>query len=119
MRVLIADDHAMFRRGLKETIGEAFPKVTFAEAKTAQETLELVRQQDWEIVMPLLRRHGQIAAEHGLRAVYHHHTGWIAETMEQYERLLEDVDRRYVGAMLDCGHATKDFRGHSALELQN
>src|SRR6266700_377861 len=51
MRVLIADDHAMFRRGLRETIGEAFPKVTFAEAKTAQETLELVRQQDWEIVI--------------------------------------------------------------------
>src|SRR5437667_287917 len=35
MRVLIADDHAVFRRGLKETIGEAFPKVTFGEAKTA------------------------------------------------------------------------------------
>src|SRR6266571_2884340 len=51
MRVLIADDHAMFRRGLRETIGEAFPKVTFAEAKTAQETLELVRRQDWEIVI--------------------------------------------------------------------
>src|SRR5260370_7018017 len=51
MRVLIADDHAMFRRGLRETIGEAFPKVTFAEAKTAEEPLELVRRQDWEIVI--------------------------------------------------------------------
>ena len=49
MRVLIADDHAVFRRGLKETIGEAFPKVTFGEAKTAQETVECVRRQDWEI----------------------------------------------------------------------
>jgi DNA-binding NarL/FixJ family response regulator len=51
MRVLIADDHAVFRRGLKETIGEAFPKVTFGEAKTAQETVALVRKQDWEIVI--------------------------------------------------------------------
>jgi DNA-binding NarL/FixJ family response regulator len=51
MRVLIADDHAVFRRGLKETIGEAFPKVTFGEAKTAQETVECVRRQDWEIVI--------------------------------------------------------------------
>ena len=51
MRVLIADDHAVFRRGLKETIGEAFPKVTFGEAKTAQETVSLVRRQDWEIVI--------------------------------------------------------------------
>lgn len=51
MRVLIADDHAVFRRGLKETIGEAFPKVTFGEAKTAQETVSLVRRQDWEILI--------------------------------------------------------------------
>jgi two-component system invasion response regulator UvrY len=51
MRVLIADDHAVFRRGLKETIGEAFPKVTFGEAKTAQEAVESVRRQDWEIVI--------------------------------------------------------------------
>ncbi|HXN93117.1 MAG TPA: response regulator transcription factor [Candidatus Acidoferrales bacterium] len=49
--MLIADDHAVFRRGLKETIGEAFPKVTFGEAKTAQETVECVRRQDWEIVI--------------------------------------------------------------------
>jgi two-component system invasion response regulator UvrY len=51
MRVLIADDHAVFRRGLKETIGESFPKVIFGEAKTAQETVECVRRQDWEIVI--------------------------------------------------------------------
>jgi len=51
MRVLIADDHAVFRRGLKETIGEAFPKATFGEAKTAQEAVESVRRHDWEIVI--------------------------------------------------------------------
>jgi two-component system, NarL family, invasion response regulator UvrY len=51
MRVLIADDHAVFRRGLKETIGEAFPKVTFGEATTAQETVAFVRRQDWEIII--------------------------------------------------------------------
>jgi DNA-binding NarL/FixJ family response regulator len=51
MRVLIADDHAVFRRGLKETISEAFPKVTFGEAKSALETLEDVRLQNWDIVI--------------------------------------------------------------------
>lgn len=74
---------------------------------------------EWTIVLPLLQRHGEIASDHGLRCVYHHHTGWIAETMEQYERLLAETDRRYLGAMLDCGHATKDFVGHSALEFFN
>jgi two-component system invasion response regulator UvrY len=51
MRVLIADDHAVFRRGLKETIGEAFPKVTFGEAKSALEAVESVRLQNWDILI--------------------------------------------------------------------
>jgi two-component system invasion response regulator UvrY len=51
MRVLIADDHAIFRRGLRETLSDAFPKVTFGEASTAQETLEYVRKHDWQIVI--------------------------------------------------------------------
>jgi two-component system, NarL family, invasion response regulator UvrY len=51
IRVLIADDHAVFRRGLRETLGDEFAKVIFGEAKTAQETLECVRQQDWQIVI--------------------------------------------------------------------
>jgi two-component system, NarL family, invasion response regulator UvrY len=51
MRILIADDHAVFRRGLKETLVEAFPRATFAEAKTAQETLELVRRSPWDVLV--------------------------------------------------------------------
>jgi two-component system, NarL family, invasion response regulator UvrY len=51
MKVLIADDHAVFRRGLRETLAEAFPRVTFGEARTAQEALEHVRRQDWDVVI--------------------------------------------------------------------
>jgi two-component system invasion response regulator UvrY len=51
MRILIADDHAMFRRGLRETLAEAFPRVIFGEAKTAAETLELVRRHPWDVVI--------------------------------------------------------------------
>jgi two-component system invasion response regulator UvrY len=51
MRVLIADDHAVFRRGLRETLAEAFSRVTFGEAKTAQETLEHVRRLEWDVVI--------------------------------------------------------------------
>jgi sugar phosphate isomerase/epimerase len=72
---------------------------------------------DWNVVVPALEHHGQIAARAGIRAVYHHHTAWIAETMEQTERLLADTDPKAIGAMLDCGHATKDFVGHSAEEF--
>jgi len=51
LRVLIADDSAIFRRGLKETLSDAFPKVIFGEASTAQEMLEYVRTHDWHIVI--------------------------------------------------------------------
>lgn len=72
---------------------------------------------EWNIVVPAIERHGQIASQHGVRAVYHHHTNWIAETMEQTERLLAETNPDYLGAMLDCGHATKDFiNNHTAAE---
>lgn len=51
MRILIADDHAMIRRGLKETLSEAFSRVSFGEARTAQETLDRVARQDWDVVI--------------------------------------------------------------------
>ena len=51
MKILIADDHAVFRRGLKETLAEAFDRVTFGEAGTAQETLQCVQRQAWDIVV--------------------------------------------------------------------
>jgi two-component system, NarL family, invasion response regulator UvrY len=51
MRILIADDHAVFRRGLRETLSEAFSKIVFGEASTAQETLEFVRRQDWDAII--------------------------------------------------------------------
>ena len=51
IRILIADDHAVVRRGLRETLGEAFPKVTFGEARNAQEALESVGRQNWDVVI--------------------------------------------------------------------
>lgn len=51
MRILIADDHAVFRRGLRETLAEAFSRVQFGEARTAQETLECVRRHPWDVVI--------------------------------------------------------------------
>jgi DNA-binding NarL/FixJ family response regulator len=51
MKILIADDHAVFRRGLKETLSEAFSKIVFGEARTAHETLELAQRQDWDVII--------------------------------------------------------------------
>src|ERR1700752_5006083 len=51
MRILIADDHAMFRRGLRETLAEAFPRVIFGEGKTAGETVEFGRRHHWDVIV--------------------------------------------------------------------
>lgn len=72
---------------------------------------------EWDIVLPAIERHGEIAAKHGVRAVYHHHAGWIAETFDQYERLLAETSRDKLGVMLECGHATKVWRDHTPAEF--
>ncbi|HKW87722.1 MAG TPA: response regulator transcription factor [Candidatus Acidoferrales bacterium] len=51
MRVLIADDQAIFRRGLMETVSEAFSMVSFGEARTVQEALDQARKRDWDLVI--------------------------------------------------------------------
>lgn len=50
-RVLIADDHELVRRGLKDLLNDAFDRVEFGEARTAQEVLEQAERQDWDIVL--------------------------------------------------------------------
>jgi two-component system invasion response regulator UvrY len=50
IRVLIADDHAVVRRGLRDILAEAFNNSTFAEAGSSEEVLRKVREQDWDLV---------------------------------------------------------------------
>jgi len=51
-KILIADDHPVVRAGLKELLSGAFGKLTFTEAKTAQETIEMASKEEWSLVIP-------------------------------------------------------------------
>ncbi len=51
IRILIADDHAILRRGLKEILLGEFKDAIFAEAGNAQEVLTNVRKQAWDLVI--------------------------------------------------------------------
>jgi len=51
MRILIVDDHAVVRDGVKTIVGERFGKVVLGEASTANEALELARQEEWDAVV--------------------------------------------------------------------
>ncbi|MGC2235424.1 MAG: response regulator transcription factor [Pyrinomonadaceae bacterium] len=51
MKVLIADDHAVVRRGLKHIIADEYKTLTVGEAENAQKALELARLEDWDVVV--------------------------------------------------------------------
>ena len=50
-RILIADDHAVVRRGVKEILSREFPRASFGEAERAQEILDRVRASKWDLVI--------------------------------------------------------------------
>ena len=51
IKILIADDHAIFRLGLKEIFANHFPGVTIGEAGTGQDAIEQARKAAWNIVV--------------------------------------------------------------------
>lgn len=51
MRILLADDHAMVRSGLRRIIADEFPDATIAEVNCCDELRERVRDADWSVVV--------------------------------------------------------------------
>ncbi len=51
MRILIADDHAVVRQGLKQILAEAFKRAVIGEATNSQEALERVWKEPWDVVI--------------------------------------------------------------------
>jgi DNA-binding NarL/FixJ family response regulator len=51
MKILVIDDHAVVRHGLKRILEDEFPGVIFGEAGSPHEALELVRNQKWNLVI--------------------------------------------------------------------
>ena len=51
MRILIADDHPIFRAGLKEILGKEKDVKLIGEADNGRKALELARKQRWDVVL--------------------------------------------------------------------
>ncbi len=51
MRVLLADDHTVVRHGLKQILAEEFKRAVFGEARNAEEALDLVEQEHWDVIV--------------------------------------------------------------------
>jgi two-component system invasion response regulator UvrY len=51
VKILIADDHAVVRRGLKQIVSETPDMIVAGEASTGFEVLDLVRGNDYDVVV--------------------------------------------------------------------
>jgi two-component system invasion response regulator UvrY len=51
MKVLIADDHAIVRHGLRELLADELPECTFGEACDGVEVLEALDREPWDLVL--------------------------------------------------------------------
>ena len=51
IRILIADDHAIVRRGLKHIVSEQPDMTVAGEAENARQVLDLVRTDEWDVIV--------------------------------------------------------------------
>jgi DNA-binding NarL/FixJ family response regulator len=51
VRILLVDDHAVVRDGIKRIFDERPGEAVFGEASSAQEALKLVRERAWDVVV--------------------------------------------------------------------
>jgi len=51
IRILIADDHAIVREGLKQIVAESSDMAVAGEAANGQEVLEQVSKNDWDLLL--------------------------------------------------------------------
>jgi two-component system invasion response regulator UvrY len=63
MNILIVDDHAIFREGLKRILSDEFKAATFGEAGNATEALERVWKKKWDLVLLDITMHGRTGVD--------------------------------------------------------
>ena len=51
IRILIVDDHAILRRGLRALLSDAFHDAAFGEASNAEQALEQLGKEDWDVAL--------------------------------------------------------------------
>ncbi|OYW18503.1 MAG: DNA-binding response regulator [Sphingobacteriales bacterium 12-47-4] len=51
IRIIIADDHAIVRKGIKQLISEEYPSAEFGEAGDVETLIEYIIKKDWDVVI--------------------------------------------------------------------
>src|SRR5690349_16671207 len=63
MKILIADDHAIVRHGLKQILADEFKKADFGQARNGQEVLDFIWKENWDVVVVYITMPGRSGLE--------------------------------------------------------
>ncbi|MDN4073882.1 myo-inosose-2 dehydratase [Fictibacillus terranigra] len=72
-------------------------------------------ESEWELLVAGLHRLGDIAAEKGMKIVYHHHMGTGVQTTDEIDRLMAETDPGKVSLLYDTGHLV--FSGEDPIHV--
>jgi two-component system invasion response regulator UvrY len=51
MRILLADDHEVLRKGLRQILSDSYPDADFGETGNSADTLSLLSREDWDVLI--------------------------------------------------------------------
>ncbi len=63
IRIIIADDHSVVRKGLKQILIEAFPSSHIEDVADAEELMKKINRNDWDLVISDLSMPGRSGLE--------------------------------------------------------
>jgi inosose dehydratase len=72
-------------------------------------------EEEWKLLVEGLHLLGELAAEKGMKIVYHHHMGTGIQTIEEIDRLMAETDASKVSLLYDTGHLV--FSGEDHLQV--
>jgi inosose dehydratase len=72
-------------------------------------------EEEWKFLLEGLTRLGDLAAEKGMKIVYHHHMGTGVQTTTEIDRLMEGTDPEKVSLLYDTGHLVFSGEDHLAV----
>ncbi len=72
-------------------------------------------EEEWNLLANGLNKLGQLAADKGMKIVYHHHMGTGVQTTEEIDKLMSVTDENLVYLLFDTGHLV--YSGENPVEI--
>lgn len=104
MKILLADDHAVVRQGLRLILANEFKKATFGEANDTTELLDRLKQDTWDVTIMDLSMPGG-SGLNTLKEIKHNHPQMPVLVLSMYPEDQYAVRTLKAGA---SGYLTKE-----------